>query len=131
MSNVTIKGRKGGSELNVSYEFPKTLGQAVSMFGEEVVLNRLNRQVGQELRASVIRQVNTNAEAAAKKVKKGETPVPLDPSGVAKLAAANFKPTLTSGTTRAVKTIDKALASLTDEDRAQVLKALATTEAAA
>ncbi len=116
MSTMTIKNKKHKLELTVEYNFPTTVADAVTMFGEEVVFSRVNRQLQQELRASVIRQVET---ALGKKGAKKS-----DAQAVATAAAAGFKPDVRSGTGRAVKTIDKALAGLSDEERAMVLAAL-------
>jgi len=127
MSEVKIKSRKLDLEVSVNYEFATKVADAVASYGEDVVLNRFNRQINQELRAAVTRQVEADAERASKKPAKGEAkPAAANPQGVATASAASFRPTLTSGTSRAVKTIDKALAGLTEEEKALVMKALGT-----
>jgi len=124
MATMKIVSRKCDLTVQVEYLFPESVAGAVSTFGEEVVLNRINRQFGQELRATVLRQIEYNAKASSKKPKKGKEKVKSDPQGVATKAAADFEPTLFSEATRATKTIFRALDSLTEAERTQVLEAL-------
>ncbi len=118
MSQIVIKNAKTKTELTVGYNFPAKVSDAVEMYGEEVVFNRFMRQINQELRASVTRSV----EAHIAKCKNDKDKA--DPQSAAQAAASNFKPSITSGTSKAVRTIDKALGNLSEEDRAAVLKAL-------
>ena len=118
MSSIVIKNAKTKTEITVQYSFPTKVSEAIERYGEDVVFNRFSRQINQELRASVTRSV----EAHITKCKKDK--VRVTPQAAADAAAANFKPSLTSGTTKAARTIDKALSGLSEEERAQVLKAL-------
>lgn len=123
MSKLQIKCRKSDTTVEVQYEFPESVGDACEMYSEEVVLNRFTRQISQELRATVIRSVE------ALKHEDGTPPANVRKAinKAARDAAASFSPSITSGTSRAVKTIDKALQGLSEEERALVMKALSTT----
>jgi len=121
MSEVIVKSPdkdKNGKarKVTVEYEFPATIAEAITQYGEGIVFNRFHRQISQELRASCIRAMTT-----ALKNKK-----PLQAAATA--AAATFAPEVNSHASRAVKTIDKALENLSDEERALVMKALSTVE---
>ena len=123
MSELTIKSRKSDITVKVEYSFPPTVADAVVKYGEDVVLNRFNRQVSQELRAVVSRQAENAVEAKAKG-KDAPKGAEKNPQIAASKAAMAFKPTVTSGTSKAARTIDKALSGLTEEERALVLNAL-------
>ncbi len=117
MSTVTVKSKELKKKVTVEYKFPSTIADAISMYGEDIVFNRFYRQISQELRASVIRAMTT----AAKAKKSVEA--------AANEAAATFSPEVNTHATRAIKSIDKALGNLSNEERSLVLKALNTVEA--
>lgn len=113
MSTLEIKNRKGTIEVKVQYTFPTTVAQAISLYGEDVVHNRLLRQINQELRATVLR--------AAEAAKESNESI----QDAAEDAVASFSPTVVTEAARAVKQASKALEGLTEEARNLVLKALA------
>lgn len=117
---MEIKNKKHNITVEVEYTFPESVNEAENTFSSEVVLNRFNRQLNQELRACVTRKIETEID---RKIDKGD-PKRRKSQDVASEAARTFKPTMTSSTSRATKTIDKALAGLSEEQRANVLAAL-------
>ena len=113
MSIMKIKNRKNDIEIEVEYEFPTTIEEASDKYGEEVILNRFNRQINQEIRALVIRNVILAKENGQ------------DIDKVAKDSVKSFIPTVgTSSTVKAAKQIRKALNGLSAEEQAIIMKAI-------
>ena len=116
MSKMEVEHKKSGIKVSVDYGFAQNLDEAVRMYGEEVVLDRMNRQINTELR----NRVSKAAQLA--KTKKA------NPQAAAEAACATFAPSVTSDANRAAKGLEKLLDGLSPEVRAQVLAGASTSD---